>query len=73
MRFELANPQQVILREITKENLTRDSVALTYAFCIRQRQQVDFPTINRAIIKRWSGAALEYIKRKAWAKFEGAA
>jgi len=69
MRVELANPQRVILDEIAN-GMTRDSVALTYAFCIKQREQVDFPTINRAIIERWSMSALEHIKRRAWAKFK---
>ena len=66
MRFEMVNPQRQILWEIEDWKLTRDSVAITYAFCIRQRHEVDIRIINRAIINRWSMSALEYIKKRAW-------
>lgn len=64
----MVDPQDVILREIADRSLTRDDVALTYAFCIRQsgEDEIDFPTINAAILERWSMAALRYIKREAW-------
>ncbi len=73
MRVKLANPEQMILREIADPKFTRDSIALTYAFCIRQRDQVNIQIINRAIMERWSESALEYIKRKAWRRVEGKA
>lgn len=66
----LANPQSVIMHEIDDRAFTRDSVAITYAWCIRQHNECDFLIINRAIIDRWSRHALEYIKAKAWKRFE---
>lgn len=66
MRAELHDPQAVILSEIADKKFKRNAVALTYAFCIRQSGDVDWPTINRAILDRWSQAGLEYIKREAW-------
>ena len=41
-------------------------MALTYAFAIRQADEVDFGTVNRLIMDRWSLSALKYIKEKAW-------
>lgn len=70
MRIEMADPQGQILEEIATKASTRDLIATTYAWCIRQRNEVDFKTINRAILNRWSPHALEYIKRKAWKMFE---
>jgi hypothetical protein len=79
IRAELVDSQGVILREIADERMTRDSVALTYAFCLRQsfdprsRDVVDFATVNRAIMERWSLSALKYIKTKAWRTYGGEA
>jgi hypothetical protein len=45
---------------------------LTYAFCIRQQgvDTIDFGTINRAIIERWSASSLKSIKARAWRYIE---
>lgn len=66
MRVDLVDPQRQLLAEIVDKRMTRDDVALTYAFAIRQQDEVDFPTVNRAIIERWSLSALKYIKTAAW-------
>jgi hypothetical protein len=70
MTVDLVDPQGVLLREIADKRMTRDDVAMTYAFAIRQhdggRDQVDFAKVNHAILDRWSMAALKYIKEKAW-------
>ena len=66
MHAEMINPQEQILGEIEDRAFTRDNVAKTYAFCIRQRHEVDFDIVNRAILKRWSPAGLLYIKKRAW-------
>ena len=58
--------EETILQEIDDKNFTRDSVAITYAFCIDSTENPDFAKINRAIVKRWSLSALEYIKNEAW-------
>ncbi len=71
IRVELVNPDRVILEEIAMPKMTRNSVALTYAFCLRQRDDVDFGKINRAILSRWSFSALDYIKARAWGIYEG--
>ena len=62
----IGDPENQILREI-EEGHTRRSIALTYAFCIRDHQSVvDWGRINKAIIKRWSKSGLQFIKRMAW-------
>ncbi|HWF25213.1 MAG TPA: hypothetical protein VG275_07190 [Solirubrobacteraceae bacterium] len=63
---EMADPQGQLLREVADRRLTRDDVALTYAFALRQASEVDFALVNHAILDRWSMAALRYIKEKAW-------
>lgn len=64
--IEMVDPTGTIMREIADKRLTRDDVALTYAWLIRQPDDADFPTVNQAIVDRWSASALEYIKGKAW-------
>jgi hypothetical protein len=66
MYVEMVDPQRVMLDEIADRRLTRDDVAMTYAFALRQANEVDFAVVNRAIMDRWSIAALRYIKDKAW-------
>lgn len=64
----LINPEEVILEEIANPKMTRNNVALSYAFCLRQRSpgHGNFGVVNRAILARWSSHGLEYIKRHAW-------
>ena len=64
---ELMFCEEAILQEIADKHFTRDDVALTYAFCrdAKETQNVNFRTINEAIVKRWSLSALDYIKGKA--------
>jgi hypothetical protein len=66
----MIDPQGQILREIADKRMTRDDVALTYAFALRQQDEVDFPTVNRAIMDRWSLSALKYIKTAAWRRVD---
>jgi hypothetical protein len=63
---EMVDPQGTLLRDIADEKMTRDDVALTYAFAIRQASGVNFAMVNAAIMDRWSQSALEYIKGRAW-------
>lgn len=67
MGITIVDVQKVILEEIADPKIKRNSIALTYAFCIKQRNEVDFGIINRAILARWSMSGLTYIKKKAWA------
>lgn len=65
----MVDPFGTIMREIADKRLTRDDVALTYAFALRQHptgEGFDFAAVNKAIMDRWSIAALRYIKDKAW-------
>lgn len=75
MRVELVNPERVILEEIKNPKMTRNSVALTYAFCLRQcqhgRGKINFNRVNQAILDRWKPSALDYIKARAWGIYEG--
>lgn len=62
---ELTNCDKVMLAEIANPTCTRLTVAKTYALALRSSYETDWKTVNRAIIKRWSRSALEYIKQ--WA------
>ena len=66
MYITIGDPENQIMQEI-EEGHTQDSIALTYAFCIRDhRYSVDWKKINRAIINRWSKHAMIHIKQTAW-------
>ncbi len=69
MYFKLVHPEEGILEEIANPKMTRNAVALTFAYCIRQRgeDEIDFKKINQAILARWSLSSLDYIKKRAWA------
>ncbi len=47
---------------------SRDEMAVEYGSCLRQftADWDRWPDFNAAILRRWSPAGLEYIKRKAW-------
>ena len=74
MNFEITmvNPQKVILDELQMRGITQKSIALTYAFCIKQYAECDFEIINKAIIDKWGKKILVRIKNKAWKIVEGA-
>ena len=73
MHFKLVDPEEGILEEIANPKVTRNAVALTFAFCLRQRDEdgIDFKKICQAIVARWSFSALDYIKKRAWGIYEG--
>lgn len=62
---ELDNPEAVLLAEIPDKRICAQSIALTYAFGLRQGG-VDWARVNRAIIEYRSRSALERIKNLAW-------
>ena len=70
MTVELTNPEATLLEEVAMPEITRKSIALTYAFALRSSVPVDFAKVNQAIIDRWSFSGLEYIKKLAWKRFE---
>jgi hypothetical protein len=66
-RVELVNPVDLIFRDLADGRVTQESVAITYAFIMRQEPDADWWRINAAICRRWKGAtALERVKRMAW-------
>lgn len=71
LRVDMVDPQGQLEREIADKRMTRDDVAATYAFALRQQDEVDFPRVNRLIMERWSRSALEYVKGKAWRLVQG--
>jgi hypothetical protein len=73
MRVEPVDPFGTMLAEIADKRMTRDDVAMTYAFAIRQHpgQHEGYARVNRAIMDRWSLSALKYIKGQAWRIVEG--
>lgn len=71
MTIEMINCQATILHEIGNKPFKRKHIALTYAFCLRASESVDFALVNSAIIERWSVSGLIYIKELAWAYVEG--
>lgn len=61
---------QVILQDLGAKECTQKDLALTYAMAIKSEAQhadkPDWPTINKAIIGRWSMSGLERIKKRAF-------
>ena len=66
MFVSMVDPEGQLLSEIADERMTRDDVKVTYAYAIRQADEVDFAKVNAAILDRWSMNALKYIKEGAW-------
>lgn len=66
VQIELGNPQGVLLAEIKERAMKREDVALTYAMAMLSSEVVDWPTVNHAILDRWSMAGLKWIKTRAW-------
>lgn len=65
-RIELADCTRVLLDEIAHKGATRKDIAKTYALALRSSEDVHWSAVNSAIIKRWSVAALRWIKEQAW-------
>ncbi len=70
MRIEMVDVQGQLEREIADPQMKREDVALTYAFGLRQRDDVDWRKVNGLIIERWSLSALKWIKTYAWKRLE---
>lgn len=67
----LSTPTETLLAEIASTKFTRRQIAATYALAMRDPSNVDWPTVNEAIINRWSRSALVHIKTIAWGILEG--
>lgn len=68
MRMELANCEATLLEEIANPACKRDDIAATYRLALlsSERDRIDWGKVNRAIMERWSVAALTFIKERAW-------
>ena len=76
-KIEMVDPWGQVVRECAAKGVSRRSVAMTYAFGLRQEPfdgSTASPAIrdaNKAIVARWSPAALAWIKQRAWDYVEG--
>ncbi len=68
--IELADCEATLLAEIAEPTCKRKDVAATYALALvsSERSRIDWKRANTAIIERWSLYALQWIKKRAWAK-----
>ena len=68
MKFELLNPEKMIIGECSDRRMRRYDVAVSYQICLRiiAPDSEAWKRINQAIISRWSLAGLEWIKARAW-------
>jgi hypothetical protein len=57
-----------VLKQIDDRRLTKADIAKIYGLLIMSGAQgnVAWPTINQAILRRWSKSALNDIKEQAW-------
>ncbi len=60
----------VLLDAIGRKQLKRKDIAqrysIRYSIALKSNTEIDWPRINKAIIKRWSMSGLRYIKDMAW-------
>lgn len=77
IEISMVDPWGQVVRECAAKNINRRSVAMTYAYGLRQEPfdgSTASPKIraaNEAIVARWSPAALAWIKQRAWEYVEG--
>ena len=64
--ISLTNCTSTLLREVAMKEITRNSLALTYAMALHSDNPTDWGKVNEAILNRWSFSGLEYIKTRAW-------
>lgn len=56
-----------IMNEIADKVFTRKDVAATYSILLQKETPTEtLAKVNRAIIDRWSPAALRWVKEQAW-------
>lgn len=64
--IELCVPQSVLIEELRIKGITQRSIAITYAFIIKQEPDSDFSIINKAITEKFGIKGLMRIRNKAW-------
>jgi hypothetical protein len=67
MNIELAGCEALLMEEIGNPKMKRRDVAQTYALTLMSsdRDTVDWPKVNHAIMERWSKSGLIWIKKQA--------
>jgi len=68
--FELTNPTDTLIMEISLPEIKQPSLALTYAMALCCSAKTDWRAVNQAIIARWSFSGLERVKKLAWKRVE---
>lgn len=63
--------EELALQEIADKKCTRNNVALTLAFGLRQNDTLNWSKLNKAMIERWSRSGRDYIMKRAWGLVEG--
>ena len=71
LQMGMVDPRGQIVRDCAGPKLPRKSIALTYAFAIRQERTQSFKAANEAIIAVYGVKGLDWIKNRAWAYVEG--
>jgi len=62
-----------LLEEIARKGSTRESIAAVYAEGIAAHigsDPVDWPAVNRRLLKRYTPSGLDYIKARGWKLWE---
>ena len=59
-----------ILRAIASKNMKKTDIAVIYIILLTRQTRAAIPTINEAIIERWSSSGLQDVKRLAWREIE---
>ena len=65
MIAEIACVESMVENEI-KQGCKQKQIAQTYALALRSTWPTDWQRVNSAIVKRWSMAGLQRIKKLAW-------
>jgi len=68
--IELMLTTQTLMAEISDLNFRQHDIAVTYEMALASSEETDWQQVNAAIIKRWSFAGLERIKKQAWKRLE---
>jgi hypothetical protein len=73
LRVEMVDPLGQIVRECANKALTQRSVAMTYAFAIRQESPTDprWRVANEALVARWGERGRDQVKGMAWKLVNG--
>jgi len=73
MALEMITPEEYIIRECADKNLKQADIARTYAVLIKlpDCKELDWKSVNKAIVARWSTSGLISVKKRAWTIVNG--